>query len=144
MRSGGLIDPDKAAELLETRDPALFSERLLEAAHASVGVEELFAFRIDDGRPPLMLASSSGLGDADERTRAYVRRFHRSDPAVAAELDLSPAQLRQVGAPAVVARHHAEAGQAAFGGLGLQDDGERAPEGGGQVGNQGHGLTVSR
>lgn len=90
MRSGGLIDPDKAAELLETRDPALFSERLLEAAHASVGVEELFAFRIDDGRPPLMLASSSGLGDADERTRAYVRRFHRSDPAVPARLATAP------------------------------------------------------
>ncbi len=84
MRSGGLIDPDKAAELLEARDPALFSERLLEVAHSTAGVEELFAFRIDDGASPRALAWSSGLGDAEERTRAYARRFHKSDPAVAA------------------------------------------------------------
>lgn len=90
MRSGGLIDPDKAAELLETRDPALFSERLLEAAHSSVGVEELFAFRVDDGGAPMALASSSGLGDSEERTSAYARRFHRSDPAVAARLATPP------------------------------------------------------
>lgn len=90
MRSGGLIDPDKAAELLETRDPALFSERLLEVAHSSAGVEELFAFRVDDGGKPMALASSSGLGDAEERTRAYARRFHSSDPAAAARLATAP------------------------------------------------------
>jgi len=90
LRSGGLIDPDKAADLLEARDPALFSERLLEAAHSTAGVEELFAFRVDEGAAPVALASSSGLGDAGERTRAYARRFHRSDPAAAARLATAP------------------------------------------------------
>ena len=100
MRSGGLIDPDKAAELLEARDPALFAERLLEAAHATAGVEELFAFRIDEGGAPLALASSSGLGDAGERTRAYARRFHRSDPAVAARLATAPGSGFRLRVPA--------------------------------------------
>lgn len=90
MRSGGLIDPDKAAELLELRDPALFSERLLEAAHSTSGIDELFAFRVDDTGAPLALASSSGLGDVAERTRAYAQRFHRSDPAAAARLATPP------------------------------------------------------
>lgn len=90
LRSGGLIDPDKAADLMEARDPALLSERLLEIAHSSVGVEELFAFRVDDGRAPVALASSSGLGDAEERADAYARRFHRSDPAIAARLAAVP------------------------------------------------------
>ena len=90
MRSGGMIDPDKAAELMEARDPALFSERLLEVAHSAAGVEELFAFRVDEGAAPRALASSSGLGDVEERTRAYARRFHRSDPAVATRLATRP------------------------------------------------------
>lgn len=82
MRSGGLFDPEKAAELLEARDPALFSERLLEAAHSTTGVDELSAFRVDDGDSPRMLASSSDLGDAADRARAYAQRFHRNDPVV--------------------------------------------------------------
>lgn len=90
MRSGGLIDPDMAADLLETRDAARFSERLLEVAHSAAGVEELFAYRVDDGAMPRALASSSGLADVDERTRMYARRFHRSDPAVAARLRALP------------------------------------------------------
>ncbi len=90
MRSGGLIDPDKAAELLELRDPALFSERLLEAAHSTAGIDELFIFRVDDTGAPRALASSSGLGDAAERTRAYAQRFHRSDPAAAARRATPP------------------------------------------------------
>lgn len=90
MRSGGLIDPDKAALLLEARDPVLFSERLLEVAHATAGVEELFAYRIGDGGTPKALASLSGLGDVEERTRAYARRFHKSDPAMIARAEALP------------------------------------------------------
>lgn len=90
LRSGGLIDPDLAADLLETRDPLRFSERLLEVAHSAAGVEELFAYRIDEGAAPQALASSSGLADAAVRSRAYARRFHRSDPAVAARRGALP------------------------------------------------------
>lgn len=90
MRSGGLIDPDTAAELLDLRDPAMFSERLLETAHTAAGVDELFAFRVDGNAAPLALASSSGLGNAEERAQAYAKRFHRSDPAVAARLATAP------------------------------------------------------
>ena len=90
MRSGGLIDPDMAADLLETRDPSRFSERLLAVAHSAAGVEELFAYRVDEGAMPQALASSSGLADVEERTRMYASRFHRSDPAVAARLRALP------------------------------------------------------
>jgi DNA-binding CsgD family transcriptional regulator len=91
LRSGGLIDPDLAAELLESRAPEVFAERLLEAAYSSAGVEELFAYRVPEGSAaPVPLASSSGLQDAAERTEAYARRFHRSDPAVAARLATEP------------------------------------------------------
>lgn len=90
MRSGGLIDPDMAADLLEVRDAARFSERLLEVAFSAAGVEELFAYRVQDGAGPQALASSSGLADVNERARMYARRFHRSDPAVAARLAAAP------------------------------------------------------
>lgn len=90
MRSGGLIDPDMAADLLDTRDPARFSERLLEVAHSAAGVEELFAYRVEEGAVPRALASSSGLADAEERARMYARRFHLSDPAAAARRGAPP------------------------------------------------------
>jgi DNA-binding CsgD family transcriptional regulator len=83
MREAGLIDPDLAADLLEVKDPGLFATRLLELAHSSTGVEELFAYRIGEG-PPEVLASSSGLVDFDERASAYAKRFHLSDPAAKA------------------------------------------------------------
>src|SRR5690606_23121198 len=41
MSSAGLIDPDRAAALLDARDPAVFSDRLLDAAHTVAGIEEL-------------------------------------------------------------------------------------------------------
>lgn len=89
MTFAGLIDPDRAAALLDIRNPQLFAERLLHLAHSAAGVEELFAYRVGEGAPET-LASSSDLGDAEERIRAYSRRFHRSDPAVAARLQASP------------------------------------------------------
>lgn len=46
MASAGLIDPDRAAAVLEARDLASFSENLLTAAHSAAGIEELFAYRI--------------------------------------------------------------------------------------------------
>jgi DNA-binding CsgD family transcriptional regulator len=85
----GLIDPDLAVALLEARDQSLFAERLLEIAHSSAGVEELFAYRVDSG-PPKVLASSSGLGDVAERAGAYARRFHRSDPVAKARQQALP------------------------------------------------------
>lgn len=89
MSSVGLINPDHVAELLDARDLETFSERLLATAHSAAGVEELFAYRIGDGAP-VTLASSSDLGDADERSSAYARRFHRSDPAVVARQSVKP------------------------------------------------------
>jgi len=89
MQTAGLIDPDRAAALLEARDPALFAERLLELAHSATGVEELFAYRVGDGAPQA-LASSSGLGDVRERADAYARRFHASDPVAAARRAARP------------------------------------------------------
>ncbi|KRW93754.1 LuxR family transcriptional regulator [Paracoccus sp. MKU1] len=89
MCSVGLIDPDLAASLLEARDQGLFATRLLELAHSSSGVEELFAYRIDSGAPRV-LASTSGLGDVAERAGAYARRFHRSDPAALARITAAP------------------------------------------------------
>lgn len=89
MSSHGLIDPDLAASLLEARDQDLFATRLLELAHASAGVEELLAYRVEAGAPRV-LASTSGLGDAGERAGAWARRFHRSDPVVAARLRAAP------------------------------------------------------
>ena len=77
----GLIDPDLAAELLETRDQTLFADRLLQIAGSVSGIEELFAYRIDDRAAPRVLASTSELGEVAERADAYARRFHRSDPA---------------------------------------------------------------
>ncbi|MFT4014583.1 MAG: helix-turn-helix transcriptional regulator [Paracoccus sp. (in: a-proteobacteria)] len=85
----GLINPDLAVELLEARDQNLFAERLLQIAHSTAGVEELFAYRVDSGAP-VVLASSSGLGDVAERAGAYARRFHRSDPAAQARRAAPP------------------------------------------------------
>lgn len=90
MRSGGLIDPDKAAELLAASDAAIFSERLLNVAHSVAGIDELFAFRVEEGKAPLTLASSSGLGDAGERARAYAQRFHHHDPVHARRRSTPP------------------------------------------------------
>lgn len=90
MPSGGLIDPDVAADLLDSRDPAAFSGRLLEAAHSVAGVDELYAFRVHDGAAPLTLASSSGLRDVAERARAYAQRFHRNDPVAATRRSTPP------------------------------------------------------
>ncbi|MBU3031352.1 LuxR C-terminal-related transcriptional regulator [Paracoccus sp. XHP0099] len=84
-----MIDPDRAAAVLDARDLGLFSERLLEAAHSAAGIEELFAYRVAEGAPET-LASSSDLGDVAERAEAYARRYHRSDPAVAARLAARP------------------------------------------------------
>lgn len=89
MVSAGLIDPDRAAAVLDARDLTSFSEHLLKAAHSAAGIEELFAYRIADGAPET-LASSSDLGDVAERAEAYARRFHRSDPAVQARLATPP------------------------------------------------------
>ncbi|WP_174802990.1 helix-turn-helix transcriptional regulator [Martelella limonii] len=83
MTSVGLIDPECAAALLDARDPGVFSGRLLEAAYGVAGVEELYAYRTESG-PPRMLASSGERGDARERAAAHARRFHKSDPALAA------------------------------------------------------------
>lgn len=85
----GLIDPDLAVGLLEARDQDLFASRLLDIAHSTTGVEELFAYRIDSGAPQV-LASTSGLGDVAERARAFARRFHRSDPVVQARRAAAP------------------------------------------------------
>lgn len=85
MQGSGPIDPARAAALLQARDPALFSQRLLDAAHSAAGVEELFAYRAGEGAPRT-LASSSDLDDVAERAAAYAKRFHHSDPAVAARL----------------------------------------------------------
>ena len=38
MTTVGLIDPDRAAVLLDARDLSVFSERLLDAAHSAAGV----------------------------------------------------------------------------------------------------------
>lgn len=85
----GLIDPDRAARLLDIRDRVLFSEQLLDVVHSATGIEELFAYRVGTGAPEV-LASSSDLGDVAERAEAYERRFHRSDPAAAARLAVKP------------------------------------------------------
>lgn len=91
MASVGLIDPAKAAVLLDARDLRVFSERLLAAAQSAARVDEMFAYRVtDDGDGPEMIASSSELIDVAERADAYARRFHRSDPAVAARLNAQP------------------------------------------------------
>lgn len=87
--TAGLIDPERASALLESRDPGVFAERLLDVARSAAGIDELFAYRIGDG-PPEPLASSSDLGDAPERAGAFARRFHRSDPAVAARIATRP------------------------------------------------------
>lgn len=84
-----LIDPDLAVGLLEARDQGLFAQRLLQIAHSTSGVEELFAYRVDAGAPTV-LAATSDLGDADQRVRAYARRFHRSDPAARAWREAAP------------------------------------------------------
>lgn len=85
MHASGLIDPDQAAALLDTRDLTRFSHAMLNAAHSLAGVDELFCYRVGQG-PPRTLASSSGLRDVAERAEAYARRFHRSDPALSARL----------------------------------------------------------
>lgn len=77
----GLIDPDLATELLESREQNLFAERLLEIAHSVSGIEELFAYQVGRDTAPRVLASTSGLSEVEERAEAYARRFHRSDPA---------------------------------------------------------------
>jgi DNA-binding CsgD family transcriptional regulator len=89
LRSGGLIDPDKAAELLEARDPALFSERLLEAAHSTAGVEELFAFRVDEGAPPLALAGAHAVLTGREREVCARTLAGRTAREIGAELGLA-------------------------------------------------------
>ena len=124
--AGGIVDEDAAAgDLLEHHE--VVEVPVQDARRAQLAE----VFEVEAQGPA---GQAQGVGDADQLPQGG---------AVLGDRKL-PAQLGQVGAPAVVARHHAEAGQAALGGLGLQDDGERAPEGGGQVGNQGHGLTVSR
>lgn len=89
MASAGLIDPERAAAVLDARDLASFSRHLLDAAHSAAGIEELFAYRIGAGAPET-LASSSDLGDVAERAEAYARRYHRSDPVAQARLATAP------------------------------------------------------
>ena len=48
-----------AASLMEIRDGGLFAGRLLDLAHGAAGVEELFAYRVGEGR--------EGEGDAAGR-----------------------------------------------------------------------------
>ncbi|MDB6178226.1 helix-turn-helix transcriptional regulator [Paracoccus sp. Z330] len=85
MQKSGLIDPEQAANLIQARDPGLFSQRLLDIARNIAGVDELFAYRACEGAYRT-LASSSDLPDVAERAAAYAKRFHHSDPAVSARL----------------------------------------------------------
>ena len=81
-----LIDPLRAAELLEIRDPGLFAESLLDTAHGLAGVAEVFAYRVDEGSGPRQLISCSDHREAGDRVQAWSRRFHHSDPVRAARL----------------------------------------------------------
>ncbi|MFI0397195.1 helix-turn-helix transcriptional regulator [Paracoccus jiaweipingae] len=91
MQSGGLIDPELAADLLAAPDAAQFSTRLLAAAQSATGVDEVFAYRLRDGAGmPEPVASSSELGDAGDRVRLYARRFFRRDPAADARQAAAP------------------------------------------------------
>lgn len=86
MAGTSLIDPQRAAELLDIRDPGLFAEKLLEMAHGLAGVAEVFGYRVDEAGGPRKLISCSDHGESPDRVQAWSRRFHRSDPVRSARL----------------------------------------------------------
>ena len=72
--------PDRAAFLRRQAGQAGFADTLLAEARTAGAVEELFAYQLDFGAPPRLLASASLRADAPQRVNAYSRRFHRIDP----------------------------------------------------------------
>lgn len=74
------IDADAGASLIDLAGTPDFGERLLDLAASIAGIEEVFAYAIDnEGARPL--ACASALDHQDVRVREYARRFYLQDPA---------------------------------------------------------------
>lgn len=75
------LDPELGGRLMDAAGTPAFAPLMLETAHRLAGVDEIFAYRIDDANPPEILAWSSALQADRERADQYARRFFRHDPA---------------------------------------------------------------
>lgn len=69
---------------MEAADELAMGALLLEGAQRVGAVQEVFGYRLADGAPPEVMASSSEVADAEARVRLYTRRFHKLDPAAQA------------------------------------------------------------
>ncbi|MBB4632316.1 helix-turn-helix transcriptional regulator [Sphingosinicella soli] len=77
-----LLDPDVGAALVETAGTPVFGLLMLNAAQRVAGVDEIFAYHVQDGQRPVALSSISERGDHDLRARHYAERFYHHDPVV--------------------------------------------------------------
>lgn len=77
-----LFDPEASARLVEASDSDEFGAALLTLAQSIAGIDEVFAYIVQDGGEPEVLISQSRLSGVEDRVAAYVGRFYRHDPAV--------------------------------------------------------------
>ncbi|MBO9707361.1 MAG: hypothetical protein J7521_04015 [Caulobacter sp.] len=73
---------DMYEALVDAVGSTSLGEAILRCAE-SAGVDEVFAFWLDDDGPPVQLASSGHTGSALARASLYVDGFHRHDPLLA-------------------------------------------------------------
>ena len=76
-----MLDPNISAALIDAAHSARFATLVLQSAHSLAGVDEVFAYRAENGCRPEQLLSSSVLADAPTRASLYSERFYRHDPA---------------------------------------------------------------
>ncbi|MGD9812185.1 MAG: helix-turn-helix transcriptional regulator [Sphingobium sp.] len=78
------LDAEAGARLVDASGSDEFGVALLEIAQSIAGIEEVFAYIVQEMGEPEVLISQSVLDGVEERVSAYVHRFYRHDPAVRA------------------------------------------------------------
>lgn len=84
------LDAEAGARLVDASDSDEFGAALLEFASSIAGIDEVFAYIVQDTAEPEVLISQSSLKCVEERVSAYIHRFYRHDPAVDAIKKIPP------------------------------------------------------
>lgn len=80
MHDMEIIDPAISLALQNAVHGDTFGALLLAAAQKIARVEEVYGFWQQDGASPESFASSSELGDAENRVHLYATQYHHFDP----------------------------------------------------------------
>ncbi|MBL0925587.1 MAG: helix-turn-helix transcriptional regulator [Sphingomonadaceae bacterium] len=76
-----LLNPETGAALIDAVENRDFGKQVLEAAQGLAMIDEVFAYYAEHESHPVVIASSSAIGAADQRAQIYAERFYRFDPA---------------------------------------------------------------